>query len=481
MSRARNAKTNQSKRTSSKKSEPITNEKYLRRALDWFLTRISFHNCKFHGNTKWLPIHLCALGLLWVWSQSKSVTKAFGEAAGQSKTLFGTVSHKTYQGFVLALLEWTPSFMGEMQIALHKLICEVSDLRYRNGRWVAIAADGSRVTTPRTKSNENAFCAKNYGGSQSAKYRRKKKGQRRRKRKKTKSQPQAPQIWTTLMWHMGLGIPWCWKLGPSTSSERQHVLDLLKTAHFLENTLFVADAGFVGFDFWKAILDQGHHFVVRVGANVRLMQGLGYRIEKKNGIVYCWPHDAMRKKLPPLKLRLVKCYVGKKKVSLLTSVLEKEELSDDEVAKLYKERWGIELEFRCLKQTFERRKLRCHNSDRALVELEWSLLGMTILELFALKEQMAQPGTDPLNMSFAKSLDALRSALTNLGKRSKDIPCLADAFRVAVVDNYERKAAKAARYQSKKKTKPSCGDPKITAATKEQRKLFEKIRLQHAV
>lgn len=482
MSCARNAKQNRRTKTAPDQLQTLSNKEYIQEVLQWLLKSASFQDCQFHGNTSWLPIHLCVQALLWVWSPAKSVTKAFEEAAAQSKTLLGRAALSTFQGMMNALLTWTPSFMDELQLRLHELIAEVSGLRYRKGRWVAIAADGSRGTTPRTKSNEQAFCARNYGKGKTAKYRKKKsKGLRRRRNKKNKPQPQAPQIWITLMWHMGLGVPWCWKLGPSDSSERQHVMDLLETAHFAERTLFVADAGFVGYDFWNAILSKGHHFLVRVGGNVRLLEGLGYQIEKRQGIVYCWPSTAMKKNLPPLKLRLVKCVVGNKKMSLLTSVLDKDQLTDHEVAQLYKDRWGVELEFRCLKQTFERRKLRSHNSERALVELEWSIFGMAVLELFALREQSGEAHADPMKLSFAQTLNAFRTALQNLGKHSTTIPDLATALRTAVIDDYERKASKAARYKCTRKTKPSCGDPIITVATIEQRKLFKTIEITSAI
>lgn len=489
MSRARTAKQNSSKRTApqqpetaSKPPETLGDKKYFQEAIQWLLKTAMFQKFRLHGNTKWTPIQLCVQTLLWVWSPASSLTKAFTEASSQAKNLVGKAALKTFQGLAHALLTWTPLFMEELQVSLHELIAEVSGLRYRKGRWVVLAADGSRATTPRTRSNERAFCAKNYGKGTTARYRKKKtKGLRRRKNKKNKPQPQAPQMWITLMYHLGLGVPWCWKLGPSNSSERQHVMDLLETSHFAENTLFVADAGFVGYDFWNSILNKGHDFLVRVGGNVRLLEKLGCQIEKKNGIVYCWPHTAIKKKFPPLKLRLVKCFVGKKKMSLLTSVLDEDKLTDHEVAQLYKERWGIELEFRCLKQTFERRKLRSDNSDRALVEMEWSIYGMAVIELFALKEQMSQPQTDPLKLSFAKSLDAIRTSLQNLGKCSKDIQDIATVLRGAAVDRYERKAAKAARYKSTTKTKPSCGDPIITVATPEQCKLFKTIEIQSAI
>ena len=48
--------------------------------------------------------------------------------------------------------------------------------------------------------------------------------------------PQAvgPQMWLTLIWHIGLRLPWCWKIGPSYSSERAHLLEMLAEQKFPE-------------------------------------------------------------------------------------------------------------------------------------------------------------------------------------------------------------------------------------------------------
>ena len=48
-------------------------------------------------------------------------------------------------------------------------------------------------------------------------------------------------------------------------------MEILKQEKFPENTLFCGDAGFVGYDFWKAILAAGGNFLVRVGGNVNLL------------------------------------------------------------------------------------------------------------------------------------------------------------------------------------------------------------------
>ena len=58
-----------------------------------------------------------------------------------------------------------------------------------------------------------------------------------------------------------------------------------------------------------ALLTVGHHFVIRVGANVRLVRRLGWTREHAQ-VVYVWPDQAARKRQPPLVLRLVWSMTG---------------------------------------------------------------------------------------------------------------------------------------------------------------------------
>jgi hypothetical protein len=43
--------------------------------------------------------------------------------------------------------------------------------------------------------------------------------------------------------------------------------------------LLVAAAGFVGYELWQTLRAAGHHFVLRAGANVRLLRQLGWTRE----------------------------------------------------------------------------------------------------------------------------------------------------------------------------------------------------------
>jgi hypothetical protein len=361
---------------------------------------------------------------------------------------------------------------------------------WRISKWVPIAFDGSRSTAPRTKANEAALCAKNYGKGKTAKYRKKKsKGLRRKKNQGCKAQPQEPQAWITLMWHMGLRLPWCWRLGPSNASERQHVVDMAQTESFPKDTLFCGDAGFVGYPLWSNLLARGGHFLVRVGANVSLLQTHGDCCFSRKGqdmLVYCWPKTVMQAQQPPLRLRLVLLFLGSTKVWMLTSVLNERRLSNAQMIAFYKMRWGIEVEFRGLKQTLDRAKLRCREDQRLLVELDWSILAMAVAELLAIKEQLATPppksgakgrarAGNPTKRSLAKTMRALRGCLRNLSEPPVSGKALTCQLREAVTDSYERKASKKARYRPPNPDKKPLGDPKLRRLTPKEKLNLKQI------
>ena len=224
---------------------------------------------------------------------------------------------------------------------------------------------------------------------------------------------------------MGLRMPWSWKSGPSTASERDHFRQMLAQQQFPENTLFCGDAGFTGYDLWKAAIDRGHQILIRVGANVTLLRKLGYYARERGGIVYCWPSAAARKNQPPLVLRLIRFRLGRRQACVVTSVLCARRLSERQALRLYRLRWGVELQFRALKQTFGRRKLRSKRPDRVLVELDWSLVGLAIIQLFAVKEQI-QFGEPPEHCSVSLAIRIVRETVD----RWQETPAAGETFRV---------------------------------------------------
>jgi hypothetical protein len=474
------------------KKTALTNNESLKSYRDWFLPEGIFSQIPLHGNIKWSPIYLVWLALCWAWSDAKNVTEAFTQALEGCQTMFGTVPLSTYQGFMNALVNWSPKLMPVVRVALRQAMERIDGKFWRRDGWVPIAFDGSRSSAPRSLSNEAAFCAKNYGKGKTAKSRKKKtKGMRRQRNEKNKPQPPEPQAWITLLWHMGLRLPWDWRLGPSNSSERAHVMEMVQAGTFPKNTLFCGDAGFIGYPLWSCMMEQGD-FLVRVGGNVSLLSEYAdYRTEKvgKDIHVLCWPEQVMQADQPPLRLRLLQVRLGKGSAWMLTSVLDREKLTAKAVLRFYKMRWGIEVEFRGLKQTLDRAKLRCRNDRRLLVELDWSILGMAVAELLALKEQLSQRRSkrgkkdrvgDPIKRSLAQTMRALRRCLRHL----KEVPelgqDLASQLRDAVTDSYQRKRSKRARYRPRNPDKKPLGNPKLRPLSEKARKKLREFKAKKA-
>lgn len=82
--------------------------------------------------------------------------------------------------------------------------------------------------------------------------------------------PVHPYRFTGILGRDRSGLPWAWRTGPSGASEREHLVAMVP--ELPAHALLVADAGFVGYEMWQALLTAGQHFVIRVGANVRLLR-----------------------------------------------------------------------------------------------------------------------------------------------------------------------------------------------------------------
>jgi hypothetical protein len=446
----------------------------LRRSLAWIINEKMFAELSPHGNTKWSAVQLVFLAVLWAWSDKSTLTGAFSEARQLSVSMFGQSALASYPGFTSALVSWSDRLMPKIWRRLQRLMQQVGPGYWRIGDWLPLAVDGSRVSTPRSRSNEERFSAKNYGRGRKAKSRCKWRNKRRRS--KPLSASVKPQIWLTLIWHMGLKMPWCWKTGPSTASEREHFRQLVKTGIFPEKTLFCCDAGFVGYELWKALIGQGHHFVIRVGGNIRLLRGLGHA-RSRPGVVFLWPDAVAKKKQAPVVLRLLEFQGPRGRVYLVTNVLSENDLTLAQAKELYKLRWGVELQFRGLKQTFGRGKLRSRSASCGLVELEWSLVGLWSIQLFAVKEQLAVE-SPPANTSLALALGVIQNAMRHWAVEVASPRELSHRLREAVKDPYHRTSSKEARYKPNQKDTPCAVKPVIVMATIQQKKNYQALALR---
>ena len=453
----------------------VINHQTMKQVIDWLLAPAVFANLPGRKGATWKPRMLAAAALLWATSELSTLHERFVQARKIIAKVFRwqPAPGGSSQGFLKMLAKWQPELLGVVVAYLREQMAEVLPAHWETAGYVVFAGDGSRVALARSESLEAAFApprrrTKARRGKKTARRGRKRQAAAARHKKAA-----SPQLWLTLVWHVGSGLPWAWRTGPSGASERDHLVAMVP--ELPAQALIVADAGFVGYAFWQTLLTAGHHFVIRVGANVRLVRQLGWTREHAQ-VVYLWPDQAAQKRQPPVVLRLVMVHDGKQPVYLVTD-LPKSCLSDCQVATIYGARWGVEVFFRTFKHTFGCRKLRSRSAQNAQLELEWALLGLWGVCLLGSRELRAS-GHEPTRLSPAAAIHAFQRTLREYRVRPETpAETLWAQLRLARLDDYPRRSSKTSRAYPRKKQHPPIGIPHITRATPHQ--IAQAQALQH--
>jgi hypothetical protein len=454
-----------------RKSAEGTSARELYKAFQWLFPAGCFDGITFRADCAWTPRLLTFAALLWAWSDFSKLGRRFGHALQIIGVLFKKqyVPRVSYQAFIKMLRRWTGPLMDCIRPVYREKMRVSLGAAWRLGKWTVFAVDCSRVRTPRTRSNEERYSPKS-NLSRKAQQRRRQKNRKRLRKRAREEQANVPQIWVTVLWHAASGLPWEWQTGPSDSSERDHLRNMLDSLP--DRSMLAADAGFVGYDLWREILRREHRLLIRVGGNVRLLRQLG-SVKRDGDHVYLWPDRAAKRNLPPLVLRLIVLNTGRRPVYLVTD-LGRNKLSDAAAAEIYRSRWGIEVFYRHCKQTFDRAKLRSKNADNAEIEWQWSLMSMWTMGLYS-HVHLAERDVPPRKISFVGVLDAFRDAMRGYGMKAKPGERLLERIALAVIDDYRRRNKTSRGYPRKKQEKPP-GKPIIQKATALQKRKARQIQ-----
>lgn len=423
----------------------------LRHAIDQCVDAQILENIPSHGNTKWTPYRLAMVALLWSWSARQAITQRFREAKGIAESLLPSELPQHWQGFIKKLRSDHQSLK---RILMQNLRTQSQEFSQRNqivaGRPL-LAVDGTRLELPRTADNQQG-----YGTMQHS-----------------EATPSRPTSWLTLLWDVVSRTPWDWRLGPTDNSERHDLLEMLD--ELPERSILTADAGFQGYDLWSRVIERGHDFVIRVGGQVHLLHEY-WDVTLEDDFVYLWPVEVQRKQLSPIKLRLLRIETDGEPVYLVTSLLNRRKLSRNKAAKVYRQRWGIELFFREHKQTFERERLRSHAAANVVVELDWSLLALWVVKLLGAK-QLKNHTRSSEELSVVGALRAIREEMDAL----RPPPEKTLWARLAAIkdDGYRRRDKRSRNYPRKKKGRKPPGPPKVKVMSDEQRNLLRDLELRH--
>lgn len=417
-----------------------------------FLHDADLDSTSRHGNATvgGLAIGLTAI-LTFGWSQGKSLSQRFASACNAAIRVGTTADAITSrQGLFAALAACGDTLVERIRKVL------VSGLQAQTDWLIAgrpsFAVDGSQFAIPRTKKNLQRFAA--ACRKSKAKY----------KKKADLAKAKTTQVAVLLCLHLGSAMPFCWNTGGSSDSERGLLLDLLD--RLPSRSRLVMDAYYFGYQFWTCLIEKEFTFVVRAGSTVSLLRDFRHQGEVKirKGMVLYWPQTAIDAGDPPIVLRLVAVMVGRKRMFLLTNELD---LTETQLQELYEARWGVEVFFRTVKQSYERAKLECRTPDNALIEIEWTLLGIWIALTEARSKIPSENRVSPIQV-----LRVVSQLVRDVARYSGLKMNLSSAFSsCTIADESNRKSPKNSPDYPRKKKKRQIGDPLISDFPQELEKL----------
>ncbi len=299
--------------------------------------------------------------LLMAWSAGDSLPEKFEVARGVYVACCPKRRRpgKSFSGFEKALRQVSMPMLRALGSALRTRIHFVFGDRLMYEGFIPLGCDGTRQECPRSEELEQRLGTVTREGNLS----------------------DAPSIWNTSIVHLVLGIPWCWQFGRGTkSSERRHLRQMIPLLPKL--ALIVADAGYVGYEVTRALIDANVWFLIRMSCNATLFTEDGQEIETwTEGIVYYWPVRNRRRKDPPIRARLIRVTSRKRKhpVWLLTNIEDPNRLSISLASKFYRWRWESEGFFRTYKRTLKKVKLESRTIRLVHREAEVSMLSIQLL------------------------------------------------------------------------------------------------------
>jgi hypothetical protein len=404
------------------------------------------HDRRSKRPSRWATQPLVLVLLLMTWCCGDSQAERFETARAFCVALLPKRRRpgRTAQGFQKALAYLPTRVLRALAAGIRHVLATRLARRWSDGGFVVLGCDGSRLECPRSAALEQRLGRANKEGA-------------------------APTLWLTALVHLRLGVPWAWRLGQGTASEREHLtrmLPLLPAA-----ALVVADAGYYGFALAQQLLRHKAHFLLRMSSNVTLFTRRAVRTDGyRDGRVYYFPGPKQRG-AAPLLLRLIRVRGRKRQAAvwLLTDVLDRGRLSAAQAAQYYRWRWESEGQFRAYKRTLAKVKLVSRTVRLVHREAEGSLLALQLMLAQGALAVAARrgAGVQELVCSPRRVLLAIRQELS--GRLRRGHARYYERLRQAVRERRHRTTAKAVRPWPRRKPHKAPKPPRLLTLTDEQK------------
>lgn len=205
-------------------------------------------------------------------------------------------------------------------------------------------------------------------------------------------------------------------LGPYAGKESGETALLRQLlAELVPGTVVVADRFYCSYFLVALLKGRGVEVVVRLHQRRRVDFRRGRRLGPEDHVVEWrrpprpeWMDEATYAAMPAtLTVRELRRHIDVpgfrvKELTVVTTFLDHEEFSTEEIVELYHERWQVELDIRAIKATLQMDVLRCLSPEMVEKEIWAHLLGYNLIRKVAAQAAQAA-GVCPRQISFAAS------------------------------------------------------------------------------
>ena len=175
------------------------------------------------------------------------------------------------------------------------------------------------------------------------------------------------------------------------SNASLHDVNVLDVINFEANSFYIMDRGYVDYKRLCKIHLCNAFFVTRAKDNMNFRRLYSYTVDKSKGVIYDQTillNGYYSAKDYPYKLRLIK-FKDEETGKVLIFLTNNFKITSNEVAQLYKHRWGIEMFFKWIKQHLKIKSFWGY-SENAVKTQVWIAVSVYVLIAIAKKKFMLE-------------------------------------------------------------------------------------------
>ena len=215
-------------------------------------------------------------------------------------------------------------------------------------------------------------------------------------------------------------------LEPYTVMENAMAYQHIEEADLPEGSLIILDRYYADSGLLEHILENGHHFCIRLKSNLRIYKAFN-RLDVNDAVLTCkWLKDDSGK---ARQVRLVRYQIGKEVYVLMTTLLDQRSVSSLDLCDLYHQRWEVEESYKVKKCRIKIEEVRGLTPDLVRQDFYAKIFSESLTAAFMLSlepevRDYSDRRENEYKISFTQALAKMKNTLVLLFLRAQVAPIL---------------------------------------------------------